>query len=774
MSRTRLLEDPELRAFLPLLLVAWSDGDLEPSDRDALVAHVERMPWLRPAARQALAAWLSPASPPSSSEMKALRDALSRVAGTLAPHRRADLVALGLSMAGDAADEDTKKALLDLETELGASAFAMGALTRTASREVPARAPAIDVAAVRRLLDGPEHETRDAVRAFLSDPELRAYGLPLPEYRQKVMGWVAALADQGFGRLAYPGVTTDRADLGAFFATFETLAFGDLSLVVKLGVQFGLFGGSIFFLGTDAQRAEYLPRTSKAELLGCFAMSEVGHGSDVQSLETEARWDAQKRVFCIVTPSESSRKDWIGGAAETARLATVFARLVAHGEDHGVHAFVVPLRDEAGALLPGVRASDCGHKMGLNGVDNGRLWFDEVIVPESALLARFSWMNADGRYESAVESPKQRFFTMLGTLVGGRVSVAAGAVSASKVALAIAVRYAATRRQFGPEDGAEIPLLDYPTHRRRLLPRLATTYVLSLAVGALEKSFAKAQREGVGGVPTETRELEARAAVLKAAASTHAVETVAECRRASGGQGYLSVNRLAQTMDDVEIFTTFEGDNTVLLQLVARSLLSGYKRRFEVGFSTIVRHLVKKAQVAAAEKNAIAVRRVDAEHLRDRAFHLAAFRYREEHLLETAARRFKKRVDAGLDAQTTLLEVQEHIVALARAHADRVALEAFDEALREARETGTIDATSLAYLDRLGALHALGRIREEAELFLSEGYLEPGKTSAIRKETGKLLDELAGEAVPLVDAFGIPDPCLAAPIAFMDPAHPRW
>ncbi len=778
MSRTQLLEDPELRAFLPLLLVAWSDGDLEPSDRDALHAHVERMPWLRPAARLALASWLVPSSPPNAEEMAALRDALANVAGTLAPERRADLVSLGLSMAGDRADEDTKRALADLEAELGASSFATAALLRAAPAPTPTRTvtpSSFDVASARRLLDGPEVDIRERARAFLADPERRAYGLPVSDYRAKVTSWLSMLAKEGFGQYAYPGITTDRPDLGAFFATFETLAYGDLSLVVKLGVQFGLFGGSIYFLGTDAQRQKYLPAAARLELAGCFAMSEVGHGSDVQSLETEARWDAERRVFVVVTPSESARKDWIGGAAESARVATVFARLLAHGEDHGVHAFVVPIRDDAGTLKDGVRASDSGHKMGLNGVDNGRLWFDRVEVPEEALLARIAWMNADGRYESAIENPKHRFFTMLGTLVGGRVSVASGALSASKVALTIAIRYATTRRQFGPERGEELPLLAYPTHRRRLLPRLATAYVLSFAVASLQARFVAAQNAGKDGVPAETRDLEAAAAAIKAAASAHAVDTVAECRRACGGQGYLSVNRLPQIMDDVEVFTTFEGDNTVLLQLVAKGLLSGYKKRFDgVGFSTIVRHLMKKAHVVATEKNVIAVRRVDPEHLRDREFHLAAFRYREERLLETAALRLKKRIEKKHDAQATMLEVQEHLVALAWAHADRIALEAFDDALRGAKEAGTVDAATLAHLDTLGALHALTRIRDEAELFLSEGYVEPAKVSAIRKETTSLLDELAANAGAFVEAFGIPDACLAAPIAFMDPAHPRW
>jgi acyl-CoA oxidase len=769
-ARTELLEDPELRPFLPLLFVAWSDGDLEESDLAVLHAHVERMPWLRPAARLALAGWLDPAAPPSWLELRALHSAIERVSGTLAPKRRRDLLALGMEMAGDAVNEDTRRALAALEAELGEDDAAAAAADEPSREPQETTKPTFDVAELRALIDGNERPTRDRVRAFVSDPERRAYGLAVSEYRAKVAGWLAELAKEGFGALAYPGVTSDVKDLGGFFAVFETLAMGDLSLLVKCGVQFGLFGGSIYFLGSPEQRETYLHRAASLELAGCFAMSEVGHGSDVQSLETEARWNASTRTFTIVTPRESARKDWIGGAAASARVATVFANLVEGEERHGIHAFVVPIRNADGSMCEGVRAGDSGSKMGLNGVDNGRLWFDGVVVPESALLGRFARMTEEGRYESPIADVKKRFFTMLGTLVGGRISVASGAVTAAKVGLAIALRYATSRRQFGPGgEHLEVRLLDYPQHQRRLLPRLATTYVLSFATSALQAKFVEAQHKGADGVPAMTPELEASAAALKALASTHAVETLAECRRACGGQGYLSVNRLPDLISDVEIFTTFEGDNTVLLQLVARSLLSGFKKRFESkGLAGVVRHVMKRAGVAATEKNSVVVRRADSEHLRDRSFHLAALRYREERLLETAAQRFKKRLAKKMEPAAAVLEIQEHLIALAWAHADRLALEWFDEGVKSA--TGAV----AEQLERLGALHALGRIRAEAGFYFSEGYLEPSKESAMRKETVALLRELRASASDLVDAFGIPDVALAAPIAFMDPAHPRW
>ena len=171
---------------------------------------------------------------------------------------------------------------------------------------------------------------------------------------------------------------------------FETLAMGDLSLLVKCGVQFGLFGGAILHLGTEAHHERYLRDVATLELPGCFAMTETGHGSNVQALETTATYDPERDELVVHTPHDDARKDYIGNAARDGRMAVVFAQLSAGGSERGVHAVLVPIRDEDGNALPGVRIEDCGAKLGLNGVDNGRIWFDHVRVPRESLLDRYA------------------------------------------------------------------------------------------------------------------------------------------------------------------------------------------------------------------------------------------------------------------------------------------------------------------------------------------------------------------------------------------------
>lgn len=754
------LDDPQLRPFVPLLYVAWSDGDVSESDRAAITAHVDAQPWLRPAARLVLDAWME--QRPTRAEMKQLYELVQGMAGSLRPEARCTLAGFAEEMAGNA---EERAAVLGIVRALGLDAALVDrAFART--HESPAPTPHDD--ALARAFDGTDAALRTRLRTFLADPSLRAYGLPTPEYRQMVLDWTRKFADAGFGSLAFPGVTPD-GDLRAFTIVFETMALGDLSLLIKIGVQFGLFGGSLLLLGTEKHHA-LLHEVATTKALGCFAMSEVGHGSNVAALETTATYDAATREFVIHTPSESARKDWIGNAAEHAQYASVFANLEVAGEKHGVHALLVPIRNEAGETLPGVRTGDSGHKMGLNGVDNGRLWFDHVRVPRENLLDRFAQVTEDGHYESKIENPSRRFFTMLGTLVGGRVCVGSGGVSAAKVALAIAIRYGLTRRQFGAEGSSERALLDYPTQQRRLCVPLATTTVLHFAFATLRDRYGAMMKRGLAGEAIDTRELEAEVAAMKVAGSRHGVDTTQICREACGGQGYLAINRIPEIRKDVEIFTTFEGDNMVLQQLVAKSLLAGYKSSFEGrSWVSVLMSLGTDALSRAVDKNPIAANKSEPEHLRDPELHLLLLRHREDRLVSTAALRLKKRLGNDLPMDAAILEIQEHLVAAAEAHAERLAYMWFTQHLAEQPE-GPAKNT----LARLGTLHALALVERRAAWFLESGLLAPAKARAIRKEVELLLGEVAAEARAVVDAFQIPDECLAAPIAFFDPAHPRF
>ena len=646
------------------------------------------------------------------------------------------------------------------------------AVPRTPPGEAPGYVqPDLDVAALRSLLDGRYAEVRDLVRVNLAehaDILTDAEEMTRDDFRERVRDVVVEMAATGQTGMGFPQEYGGGGDIGASVAAFETLAYGDLSVLVKVGVQFGLFGGAILQLGTRPHHDAYVADLVTGRLMGCFAMTETGHGSNVQALGTVATYDVATQEFVITTPDEASRKDYIGNAAAHADVAVVFAQLEVGGESQGVHAFVVPIRRD-GEVVDGVRVEDCGRKMGLNGVDNGRLWFDGVRVPRTALLNQFADVTEDGTYTSGIDNPNRRFFTMLGTLVQGRVCVGGAGINAAKVALAIATRYAVRRRQFeATSPGSEELLLDYGLHQRRLLPLLARTYALHFA----QEVIAAELHDVFSGLTDDEqarRRLESLAAGTKALGTWHATRTIQECREACGGAGYLSVNRFDALKADTDVFTTFEGDNHVLLQLVAKGLLTDYSSEFEdmdqFGMVRFVAGLAVETVIEKTNVHTLLQRIKDVlpggdqwdqeAGLLDPHYQQAMLRFREEHMLAGVARRLKRGIDDGMNPGEVFSRVQDHVIAAARAHVERTVLDAFVEKTRALPEGDT-----KVVLNLLCDLHALTCIESDRAWFMEHGRLSSPRSKAISREVNGLCRKLRPLAVGLVDAFGVPDEML--------------
>ena len=642
--------------------------------------------------------------------------------------------------------------------------------------------PAVDVPALVELLDGRYADVRRLVRKNLaeySDILVEAEEMSREGFRQRVLDVVVMMAETGQTGMGFPEEYGGGGDIGASIAAFETLAYGDLSVLVKVGVQFGLFGGAILQLGTKEHHDAYLEDLVSGRLLGCFAMTETGHGSNVQALGTVATYDPDSGAYVIDTPDDSARKDYIGNAAMHARLAVVFAQLQVDGAPQGVHAFVVPVRDEQGEVMPGVRIEDCGQKIGLNGVDNGRIWFDHVRVPRSALLNRYADVDEDGSYHSPIENPDRRFFTMLGTLVQGRVCVGGGAINASKVALSVAIKYGLVRRQFGaPGSDREEVLLDYGLHQRRLLPLLARTYALHFAQERVATDLHEVfSNEGASEL--DRRALESRAAGTKALGTWHATRTIQECREACGGAGYLSVNRFDALRADTDVFTTFEGDNHILLQLVAKGLLTDYRDEFgdldQLGMMRFVAGVAVETVIERTSVHKLLDRVRDVlpqgdtdtdpdAGILDTAYHLNLLRWREEHMLATVARRLKRGMDNGGDPAEVFSMAQDHVIGAAHAHVERLLLEAFVDKVEQMPEGQNRLAMQLVC-----DLFALSAIEEDRAWFMEHGRFSNAKSKAVTAMVDELCRRVRPIADQLVDAFDIPQEMLRAEI--IQPAY---
>ncbi|PPH21918.1 acyl-CoA dehydrogenase [Rathayibacter sp. AY1C4] len=618
-------------------------------------------------------------------------------------------------------------------------------------------APSVDVAALGETLLGAWREQRLASRALTARPELhRTDGLPMKEHRLRVSEQMRVLAAEGGVHRAFPVDLGGEADHGGNIAGFEELVTADPSLQIKSGVQWGLFGAAVLHLGTRPHHEKWLPGIMSLEIPGAFAMTETGHGSDVASIATTATYEDGE--FVLRTPFRAAWKDYLGNAAVDGRAAVVFAQLVTRGVNHGVHAFFVPIRDEQGAFLPGVGGEDDGLKGGLNGIDNGRLHFDGVRVPRENLLNRYGDVAADGTYSSPIASPGRRFFTMLGTLVQGRVSLDGASVAAAKIALTVAVTYGDQRRQFTGGGEREEVLLDYQRHQRRLLPRLATTYAAAFAHEKLLTAFDEVF-SGANDTEQSRQDLETLAAGLKALSTWHALDTLQEAREACGGAGFLAENRLTQLRADLDVYATFEGDNTVLLQLVAKRLLTDVGRRFK-GAQPAELARYAASQVAGATVDNSGLRRL-AQVVADRgstARSVGQLREdqrelltgRVESMVAGIASRLRPASKLPSDEAARLFNAhQSELIEAARAHAELLQWEAFTEAL-----AGVEDAGTRTVLTWLRDLFGLGLIEKHLDWYLIHGRLSSQRAVAVTFYIDRLLARIRPHAADLVASFG--------------------
>ncbi|MEL1254385.1 acyl-CoA dehydrogenase [Flavobacterium sp. DGU38] len=751
------MENSKIKAFIPLLYLVWSDDLLTQKEFTTLREFITSLTLLSTEEQQYLLSKVDISNPPSRNELTLWKSDIERSIKDKSSIKSIFDIATALS------DENLNISSLEsdftkLENDLGVLGEELIQNFKTKGDSLTATTKTtdnFDIQKLTEILDGEQAAIIKRVKSIISRPEF-AYetSTEINVYRQKVYDWCKILADENLGNMAYPKQYGGGENIADYFAIMETLSYHDLSLVIKFGVQFGLWGMSVQSLGTEKHYAKYLKDIGELKLPGCFAMTETHHGSNVKGLETTATYNHADLTFTIHTPHEKAQKEYIGNAAVHGQMATVFAKLIIDGHDYGVNAFVVPLRDTNGKTLKGITIGDCGHKMGLNGVDNGTIRFDNVVIPKENMLDRFASVNDKGEFESPIPSDNRRFFTMLGTLVGGRIGIPRSALAAAKSGLTIAIRYSDQRRQFGPEGGSEVPILNYRMHQRRLLIPLAKTYAVHFGLQYLTSRF-------LNKTESEMQDIEALAAGMKSYSTWSTRDILQECREACGGKGYLSENRIDALKNDTEIYTTFEGDNTVLMQLVAKNRLAEFRKAFgEMGSFGIINYVYENAKIAISEKNPIATRRTDEDHLLDYQFHLQAFQHRERTILASAAKRIKKLVDSGLEAYDAFNVVQHQMIEVATAYLERVILEQFQIAIEK-----TEDSKTKEILVKLNQLYALSQIEKNKAWYLEDGYMEAVKTKAIRKMVNQLCWDIRPDAVSLVNAFDIPQSCLGAPIA---------
>jgi acyl-CoA oxidase len=412
--------------------------------------------------------------------------------------------------------------------------------------------------ALQQFLHSQNPSTRAKILAKARDPIfIPRYTIPLARERE-----LALLRLQAVCSLNVVSIADFKTNPSNIFTAQETLGYLDGSLATKFTVQFNLFGGTLVALGTE-RHLTMLKEIDRLQAVGCFALTELGYGNNAVEMETTATWDQTNRDFVLNSPTIYSHKYWITNGALHAQWAVVFAQLYIAGNNEGVHAFLVRIRNEDMSTVSGVDIEDIGMKMGLNGIDNARLAFDHLRIPRESLLNRYSDVSPEGVFTSTVSKRRDRFLKVADRLLSGRICIAAMSMGAMKLMSVGIIRFFTQRLSTGPTGDNDTPIFDYQLQQNAIFPLIAKTLCLNITLNFIRGEFHKGPSELVKWCCS-----------IKAMV-VHTFERLSSVgRERMGGMGFLSCNRMGAGIEAAQSGFTAEGDASVLQQKVAKDLLT--------------------------------------------------------------------------------------------------------------------------------------------------------------------------------------------------------
>ncbi|XP_041123123.1 peroxisomal acyl-coenzyme A oxidase 3-like isoform X1 [Polyodon spathula] len=552
----------------------------------------------------------------------------------------------------------------------------------------------------------------------------------------------------------------------------DCLGMYDWSLSSKYFLSTQMFGGTVGNSGSK-RHEQLVQDIIQMKTFGCFALTEISHGSNTRAMRTTAKYDPHTREFTINSPDFEAAKFWVGNLGKTATHAVVYAQLYTpDGLCHGLHSFVVQVRDPKTLLpMPGVMVGDMGKKLGQNGLDNGFAMFCNVRIPRENLLNKTGDVTPEGHYVTPFKDPNKRFGASLGALSGGRVSITRMGVINLKLAMTIAIRYSATRRQFGPKENEELPVLEYQMQQWRLIPYLAAVLALDHFSKTLFMNFVefqiglmmkdKSERQSELG-----REIHAISCASKPLASWTAQRGIQECREACGGHGYLAMNRLGDIRNDNDPNCTYEGDNNVLLQQTSNYLLSWINAKHQdnvtvtsplgsVNFLEDFKRILGSTFTATTE-----------EECMDSSVPLAAFKWLVCFLLRESYQKLNQEKASGKpDFEARNNSQVYYCRSLAIAFIEHTVLQRFHDYTHSSDTPASLQPV----LKRLSGLYGLWTLSTHMDVLYQGGFLS-GKQPAemIKNAILRLCSQLKDDSVSLVDVIAPPDFILNSPIGKAD------
>ncbi|KAL3665587.1 hypothetical protein V7S43_009621 [Phytophthora oleae] len=531
-------------------------------------------------------------------------------------------------------------------------------------------------------------------------------------------------------------------------------------LYVALGERLPLEVHRAMFIPTlenqadNQQQAKWLPLARSFKIIGSYAQTELGHGSNVQGMETTAMYEKETQTFVIKSPTLTSRKWWPGGLGKTATHAIVHAKLQIGGEQKGVQAFIVPLRSpETHKPLPGVEMGDIGPKVGFNSLDNGYAVFHSVRVPRMNMLMRYAKVLADGTFVKPKNS-KLVYLTM--TQVRAYLILKLSFILGA--ATTITTRFSAVRvqgRKANVNDEAsslteENQILNYQNQQNALLPLVALAYAANFAgraMTALHDGAAELVKRNHNSF-TQISEVHAVSCGLKALLADRVNDGIEQCRRLCGGCGFLQSSNLAHLFAENVGACTFEGTFDVLVQQHARFLLKAQARLSQGSENETMEDETPTSFLRYTTLYTDPRLRCNAHRAEDFGnFHVLtdAFEVRAARSLQRLSKLMTESENEGNPCMVLMTSVSTH-------HAELMLLKAFISGVYSL-PAGKTKAAVAQLCQLFGAsllVKGLGDFRRH-------DYLSSAQGEMVRQQLQKLLHPVRRNAVRLTDAWDFSD-----------------